>query len=137
MLTFVFTFTFQSVCSHRVIASSHLRHHLEVRIRDSQIHNTRMSWYFQMSNLPSVMMMLKVQLAVLPDSSLNTYVTWVLPTLKADPGAWDLDIRKMVPPELSVAVGSVHETGLLKTPGSTVSNTSSMQAIVGGIMSVW
>ena len=54
--------------------------------------------------------------------------------MKKVPGAWVLPVRETVP-ELSVAVGSVHETTVPVTPVLTVSVMSLMHAMTGATVS--
>ena len=72
-----------------------------------------------MYNIPSVMITLKTHVALLPDPSVNVYVTSVVPTRKKFPGACVLD-DKETNPELSVAVGSVQVTVVPPVPSGTV-----------------
>ncbi len=61
----------------------------------------------------------KVQVALLPEPSVYTYRTWVVPRVKKVPGAWLLD-DKVTIPELSVAVGSVQVMMVPLVPKGTV-----------------
>ena len=73
-------------------------------------------------------------LAVLPDGSVYVYVTGVVPTLKKELGNLVLDTRVAVP-ELSVAEGSCQLTFVPGDPEGTVTVTSLIGEILGGIVS--
>ena len=77
---------------------------------------------------------LKVVVALLPDPSVNVYVTGVVPTLKKLPGEWVLPVR-VATPKLSVAVGSVQLTVVPVLPAGTVVKISSIPLITGGVTS--
>lgn len=75
--------------------------------------------------------MVKEQLAVLPDGSLNVYVTSVGPIRKNVFGRWVLLVIVDVP-ELSWLEGSVQDTVLPVWPKSTVSVMSRGQLMTSG-----
>ena len=75
------------------------------------------------------------QVALLPDPSVNVYITVVVPLEKDEFGVCEL-VRDGVCPELSVAEGIVHETNVDVTPVETVILLSLGQLItVGGTVS--
>ena len=83
----------------------------------------------------SITLTLKVMLALFPDGSVNVYVTGVVPMGKKDPGALVLWVNEAVP-ELSVAVGSIHETwATLAWPPMMKTVMSSSEVMTGGIVS--
>ena len=75
------------------------------------------------------------QVALLPDPSVNVYITVVVPLEKDEFGVCEL-VRDGVCPELSVAEGIAHETNVDVTPVETVILLSLGQLVtVGGTVS--
>ena len=64
-------------------------------------------------------LMSKLQDTVFPEPSANTYTTCVIPGPKTAPGVCDL-LCCTTDPQLSVACGSVHDTGVLDVPNGMV-----------------
>ena len=73
-------------------------------------------------------------LAVFPDGSVYVYVTGVVPTGKKDPGELVLCCSVAVP-ELSVTVGSVHDTVVPSVPKGMTRVMSSNGEMTGAMVS--
>ncbi len=84
--------------------------------------------------LHSTTMTSKLVDAVFPAPSLKVYVTVVVPMVKNEPGACDLESRKTTP-ELSVAVGSVKDTVVPPEPNGTCRKMSPIPFTTGGTLS--
>ncbi len=84
--------------------------------------------------LHSTTMTSKLVDTVFPSPSLKLYVTVVVPMVKNEPGACDLESRKTTP-ELSVAVGSVKDTVVLPKPNGTCRKMSPIPFTTSGTLS--
>ena len=71
---------------------------------------------------------------MLLEASLYVYIIVVSPTGKKSLGLYVLDTKKKLP-ELSVTVGRVHDSCLLKVPFGTSELTSAGQVTTGGVES--
>ena len=77
---------------------------------------------------------LKVQVAVLPATSVAVYVTGVVPKENSDPEVWVL--VKLEIEQLSVAVGAVHVTLALQDPLADTVMLDGHPVITGLVLSV-
>ena len=73
---------------------------------------------------------LKVRVTMLPEGSVNVYVTGVVPGGNCDPG-WRL-VMELTVPELSVTVGWGQVTGVVSVPNGTVTVMSSGNSWTSG-----